>query len=497
MQSTFRRSVLLRVLFCLLIPGICAVFISLNSGERHDSNIAHASQPEREAGTQSRYQSVLIRRIPHIKQKPDFCGEACAAMYLQMLGYNVDQDFVFDSSGLNPLLGRGCYTKELRNALENIGFQTGATWFRVRASHQKEIDRQFSVLLTDLAKGIPSIVCMHYDNRPKTTEHFRLILGYDSQQDEVIYHEPAIKNGAYQRMSRQQFLKLWPLKYHQKYWTVIRLPMKPGKLVIRNARTQKTDADYAQHIMQLKKRLPHRNFHIVIQKPFVVIGDESSQRVKARSIRTVKWAVDQLKSLYFKNDPHEILDIWLFKDRKSYESNAFKLFKSRPTTPFGYYSSRDGALVMNISTGGGTLVHEIVHPFIASNFPGCPSWFNEGLASLYEQCGEENGRITGYTNWRLAGLKQAIRAGKVPSFKTLCSTTTREFYREDPGTNYSQARYLCYYLQQKGLLVKYFNAFRKNVRTDPTGYRTLQTILGTNNIPRFKKQWEQYVLALR
>ena len=29
-----------------------------------------------------------------------------------------------------------------------------------------------------------------------------------------------------------------------------------------------------------------------------------------------------------------------------------------------------------------------------------------------------------------------------------------QFYNQDPGTNYSQARYLCYYLQQRGLLEK-------------------------------------------
>ena len=109
------------------------------------------------------------------------------------------------------------------------------------------------------------------------------------------------------------------------------------------------------------------------------------------------------------------------------------------------------ALVMNIATGGGTLVHEIVHPFMAANFPGCPSWFNEGLASLYEQCGEREGRIRGETNWRLPGLQQAIRADRVPSFESLMSTTTRQFYDKDPGTNYSQARYLCYYLQEQGM----------------------------------------------
>ncbi len=65
---------------------------------------------------------------------------------------------------------------------------------------------------------------------------------------------------------------------------------------------------------------------------------------------------------------------------------------------------------MDISTGGGTLVHEIVHPFIEANFPNCPPWLNEGLGSLYEQSGEVQGRIHGFTNWRLHGLQADIKA---------------------------------------------------------------------------------------
>ena len=117
----------------------------------------------------------------------------------------------------------------------------------------------------------------------------------------------------------------------------------------------------------------------------------------------------KLKKDYFKQDPLHIIDIWLFKDKASYEKNCRKLIGTRPTTPYGFYSSTNRSLVMNISTGGGTLVHEIVHPFIESNFPECPSWFNEGLASLYEQCREENGKIWGLTNWRLRGLQIHIQ----------------------------------------------------------------------------------------
>lgn len=60
--------------------------------------------------------------------------------------------------------------------------------------------------------------------------------------------------------------------------------------------------------------------------------------------------------------------------KKSYEENTAKLFQCKPTTPFGYYSHADRALVMNIATGGGTLVHEIVHPFMASNFASSPEF---------------------------------------------------------------------------------------------------------------------------
>ena len=151
---------------------------------------------------------------------------------------------------------------------------------------------------------------------------------------------------------------------------------------------------------------------------------------------------------------------------------------------------------MNIATGGGTLVHEIVHPFVAANFPNCPSWFNEGLASLYEQAGEKDGMIVGYPNWRLNGLKRAISANAVGSFKELCETSTREFYGDERGTNYSQARYLCYYLQQKGLLTKYYHSFLKNRTEDPTGYKTLQDVLGEKDMNDFKTRWEAFVMKL-
>jgi hypothetical protein len=257
-----------------------------------------------------------------------------------------------------------------------------------------------------------------------------------------------------------------------------------------------TDADFTAHVTQLKRKLPSADFTIIVQPPFVVVGDEPAADVKEHSEQTVKWAVDKLKAEYFSKDPKEILDIWLFKDSASYERNAQLLFGEKPTTPYGYYSSTHKALVMNISTGGGTLVHEIVHPFIEANFPNCPPWLNEGLGSLYEQSGEVEGRIHGYTNWRLPGLQTAIKAGTVPSFRQLTALDARAFYDDDLGTHYAQSRYLLYYLQQKGLLTKFYRDFYAHQRTDPTGYQTLRRTLGNVDMRLFKRQWEKFVLGL-
>jgi hypothetical protein len=269
-----------------------------------------------------------------------------------------------------------------------------------------------------------------------------------------------------------------------------------------------TDADFARHVERLKAeikqkvtspdpRAPVAEFSFVIQRPFVVIGDESKEAVQQHAEDTVKWAVDRLKQDFFQNDPGEILDIWLFKDAASYEKHARLLFGDTPTTPYGYYSSAHHALIMNIETGGGTLVHEIVHPFMEANFPACPPWLNEGMGSLYEQCGDANGHIHGFTNWRLPGLQRAIRSKAVPSFKELTAMDADAFYNEDKGVNYAQARYLCYYLQERGVLVKFYQEFQARQKEDPGGYLTLKKILAETDMDAFKTKWERYVLDLR
>jgi hypothetical protein len=259
-------------------------------------------------------------------------------------------------------------------------------------------------------------------------------------------------------------------------------------------------AAFRERVARLEKMAPD-GFTIVVQLPFVVLGDEPAAIVQRRATNTVKWAVDRLKRDYFPRDPAEIIEIWLFRDRASYTNHASRLFGDIPASPFGYYSAEHQALIMNISTGNGTLVHEIVHAYLRENFPACPPWFNEGLASLYEASADDNGRIRGLVNWRLKGLEQSIRDGKTISFQRLTAMTETEFYGGSNPTNYNayyaQSRYLCYYLQEKGLLKTFYREFAAGVKSDPTGYATLQRVLRANDMAAFKKRWEDFILHLR
>lgn len=250
------------------------------------------------------------------------------------------------------------------------------------------------------------------------------------------------------------------------------------------------------HAARLRREYGPCGFTVLVERPFVVLGDEEKDVVLERAKNTVAWAVKKLKQDFFKRDPEKIIDVWLFKDDVSYRKCLKEFFNTEPTTSFGFYSPTIGSLFMNIATGGGTLVHEIVHPFMEANFPNCPAWFNEGMGSLFEQSGEEGGHIRGYSNWRLPKLQQAITKKNVPSFKELTSMSSAQFYREERGTNYAQARYLCYYLQEKRLLVSFYHDFLSRREQDPTGYQTLQRILGEQNMDAFQTAWSAFVLKL-
>src|SRR3954467_12447439 len=180
--------------------------------------------------------------------------------------------------------------------------------------------------------------------------------------------------------------------------------------------------ELAERRARLEARLRGQGFTVVVEPPFVVIGDEAPATVKHHASGILRWSIRLLEAEYFAKRPDKLIEIWLFRNKDTYMKGAKKFFGDEPDTPYGYYSSEHDAMVMNIGPGAGTLVHEVVHPFMEANFPNVPAWFNEGLASLYERPSEKKGHIVGLPNWRLPNLKKQIKDGTLPELSTMLGT---------------------------------------------------------------------------
>jgi hypothetical protein len=270
----------------------------------------------------------------------------------------------------------------------------------------------------------------------------------------------------------------------------------PASSEPRQNQTKRDRADpYADHISALRQRLAKQGLgdvQIRVEDPFVVVGDGSADDL-VHDASTVRWAVQHLEADFFTARPKKVLDVYLFRDADSYARGVRRLTGEMPSTPYGFYSQTHSGLFMNIATGGGTLVHEIVHPYVEADFPNAPPWLNEGLGSLFEQSAERDGHIIGLTNWRLAGLQKAIAKQRVPTFQQLTHLDTDAFYGDDTGVNYAASRYLLYYLQEQGKLREFYTAFRAARAKDPSGYATLVATLGEEDMTAFEARWRAYV----
>ncbi len=284
--------------------------------------------------------TVILEKVPWVKQRPDFCGEACVEMAARRLGKSYDQDAVFAETGLDPALGRGAYTPDLVRAVKRLGFAPPSIYKLVDARDPaRGLASELAQLHADLARGVPSIVCMHYDDQPHTTEHFRLVVGFDASADELVYQEPAEDAGEYRRMSRTLFEKLWQLPSSDPAKRVlVRIALVPAKLAEPAPAAEISQADLAQHVMALRERLHADHLDglaVHVSGPFVVVG--SLRDVKARATQLFAGATED-----------GIVDVFAF-DGGTFARRVEALRGRAPASAASFYSAADHALYVNVT----------------------------------------------------------------------------------------------------------------------------------------------------
>ncbi len=233
-----------------------------------------------------------------------------------------------------------------------------------------------------------------------------------------------------------------------------------------------------------------------VEGPFIVLGNFDEEPFRRIMRHTIRACSERMYKQFFEKKPDYMLKVYLFADDASYRSMAKKLWGDTDVSHFGYFKPSAKALVMNISTGTGTLVHEMFHALVEPDFDDIPTWFNEGVASLYECCCVEKERLVGGMNWRFPRLKRAIDRNELVPLCELVATSTYEFYGPGSDLHYAEARYFCMYLQKFGVLEKFYKEFRDNYKKDPTGRKFLEEILG-KDLDKAEKDWVKWAKTLK
>lgn len=211
----------------------------------------------------------------------------------------------------------------------------------------------------------------------------------------------------------------------------------------------------------------------ITREPYVIGGDCTEQDLEERYRQTIVPTTKALSISYFSTEPDRPISILICSTDERFRECNLKLDDQERRQYSGIYSRKHRRLIVNIGSGEGTLAHELTHALAHVDFPRMPEWFDEGLASLHEECefSADGLRLIGLSNWRREVAFEALNRGEL---RLLLDVTSNRFGTyERANTDYALVRSFCLYLQETGLLETFYRACRDNVTNDPTGLRSL------------------------
>ena len=149
--------------------------------------------------------------VPFVRQEREGCGSAAASMIMRYWigqGARVAEDAAeaaIIQQALHSPSAKGIYGSELREYLEQHGFSVYI------------VNAEFEDLVHHVGRGRPLMVCLQFQSGGPL--HYVVVVGADSQRDEVVVHDPA--RGALKRHTGTSFRKAWTPKRN---WTLLAVP---------------------------------------------------------------------------------------------------------------------------------------------------------------------------------------------------------------------------------------------------------------------------------
>jgi len=242
----------------------------------------------------------------------------------------------------------------------------------------------------------------------------------------------------------------------------------------------------------LHRRQPD-GLNVFVHAPFVLAGDLSSSKLRRLYRDLIAPVTRALQTCYFDRSPSKPITILVFSGDGPYRKHTRNWDGRSRACYSGYYLRSKRRIVVNLATGHGTLAHELAHALAHVDAPNIPEWFDEGLASLHEECefSPDGLRLEGRSNWRLQYLTGPLRSGRLPRIAEMMSRP--EIRGPHEAVNYALARYFCLYLQQRRLLAHYYRKLKATIDSDPTGRQALKQLLHTESLETVQRDFEQWL----
>jgi hypothetical protein len=250
------------------------------------------------------------------------------------------------------------------------------------------------------------------------------------------------------------------------------------KSILENISVEYNGFDYEKIKEEQFSKLPN-GFSVINYKYFVIFSDLDEELTYQIISNDVNNTIEAMKKNYVHTLPDNITPIILFKDYERYKEYVIANYDipEQDISPYGFYKISKNVIVIRYINWKGSIMHEVTHRFLRSDFPDVPSWFDEGFASLHEKSTYKEGQLSGDFSWRIISIRRYLDEDKYTGLKTLMETNDDELYGPKSSFYYAQARYLLMYLQSKGRLKDYYKTFKDTYEKDKTGISQLEKIL--------------------
>ncbi len=258
-----------------------------------------------------------------------------------------------------------------------------------------------------------------------------------------------------------------------------------------------TNFDYNKVIKEQSKILPD-DMSITKFRYFVVFSDMDDEITYKLIDNDVRKTIDAMSNNYVNKLPDKITPIYLFGDYEDYRNFVLKNYDiaENDISPYGFYKISLNVIVIRYVSWKGSIFHEVTHRFIKADFPEAPSWFDEGFASLNEKANFKNGNLIADFSLRIIPIRRALEDKTYTGIQHMMETNDEELYGKRTSFFYGQSRYLLMYLQEEGLLEKFYREFRDTYDTDETGITQIAAVTG-RPVTDLEEEYLRYIKSFK